>query len=109
VHIERPPSVPSSAEVKASFDPNKNHQGEVTNLASITSGDTEIRLRRYDWPDCESAVTAELRISNEEDFHVSINGNDIPMQMWQHLTELANAATLASQQLLAMIAAGTWA
>jgi hypothetical protein len=30
------------------------------------------------------------------------------MEAWQRLTELANAASVAAQQLLGMTAAGTW-
>ena len=35
VHIERPASVPTSAEVKASFDPNDRMASEITQLAAL--------------------------------------------------------------------------
>jgi hypothetical protein len=107
IHIEQPISVPTSAEVKASFDPKDVCASGITLLTTVASSETEIKILRHDFPDSESAVSAELKV-HSEGIEVSIYGDDIPMRAWQRLTELANAASVASQQLLAMITAGTW-
>jgi hypothetical protein len=105
-HVEQPVSVPTSAEVKASFDPNERLAGEITRLATVTSGETEIQLVRHDWPDSDPVVAVGLKIDSE---HVQIHSDDPnPMEAWRRLTELANAASAAAQQLLTMTATGTW-
>ncbi len=74
----------------------------------MKSGEAEVCVHRHDWPNSRPFVSVGLLVL-AADIEVYLDSNDdAPMQVWQRLTELANAASVASQQLLAMIASGQW-
>jgi hypothetical protein len=66
VHVEQPVSVPTSAQVKASFDPNERMASEISPLTTVTSGDTKIKVVRNDWPDSDSSVSINVSIDYSE-------------------------------------------
>lgn len=108
-HIDQPIHIPSSAEVKDAFDPNEGFASEITPLATVASGEAEIKLVRYDWPDSDPVVGVGLQIKSENVAGwIHCGDNPDPMEAFQRLTELATAASVAAQQLLAMTAAETW-
>jgi hypothetical protein len=112
IHVYQPGDVPTSAEVKAALDPNDRLASDITDLATVLSGEIEVRLVRYDWPDLDPELGIKLAVrydsKAEQIVWIDSESEGGPMQAWQRLTELANAASVAAQQLLTMVAAGSW-
>jgi hypothetical protein len=93
---------PTAAEVIARFDPDDRSACEISGLARIRSGEAQIRIDRYDWPDTTSAIGASLSIPSSEggDLHF---GDDDPAVNLRRLTALARCATAAEREYLATV------
>ena len=111
--IEAPVSIPTSAEVQAAFDPSEKFAGAITDLAAIAAGKTCIELVRFDWPNEEPMLGVRVHLpSGEGDGRCSVlmdtSDNRDPAEAIQRLTELATAASVAAERLVALTASGAW-
>lgn len=110
VHIQRPRWTPSVEQVWSSIDlHDRTATSEITTLVSVSSGEASVELQRYDWPDTPSHIEAQIKIRQPGDnIQEYIAGGTDPEALWCRLTELASAASVAAQQLQAMIDGGQW-
>jgi|KBSSwiStaDraftv2_1062776.scaffolds.fasta_scaffold03943_2 hypothetical protein len=107
-HVAKYRGVPSSAEILAAMDPEgpASSWAKMTDLVKVSCGETEINVKRHDYLDGPSALGVTVSSPEADEGRSMFFGDDDPMVNWRRLIELANAATLAAQQILAIMSTG---
>jgi len=110
VHIEKPICVPSTHEVQTRLAA-ENEDSDIVTLVTVGSGDAEVGIVRFEWAGDNPRVGVDIRVhqpGNDIAEYIDPDDDGDPVVIWRRLTELANAASVAADQLLTMIVAGSW-